>query len=80
MTLVGEIERLGRAAESGEMTEQEAVRQLLLVARLTPLSAEGMIKDWRGAVERYEEAGRKMVEATAELARMAGKTKDRGDA
>ena len=80
MTLVGEIERLGRAAESGEMTEQEAVRQLLLVARLTPLSAVGMIKDWRGAVERYEEAGRKMVEATAELARMAGKTKDRGDA
>jgi hypothetical protein len=74
MAIVDEVRRLGLAAERGEMSAQEAVSELLKVARLTPLAAAGMIRDWRGAVERYEDAGRRMVEATAELARMAGKT------
>jgi hypothetical protein len=54
------------------MTEQEAVRELLGVARLTQAGAEGMIRDWRGAVADYEEFGRLMVQATAEGARRAG--------
>ena len=71
MTLVGEIERLGRAASRGEMTEQEATAELLKVARLTPASAAAMIKDWRGAVDGYEEFGCLMVKWTAEGARRA---------
>jgi hypothetical protein len=66
MTIVGEVQRLGRAVECGEMTEQEAVAQLLQVAQIQPGPAAEMIRDWRGAVAQYEEAGRLMVRVTAE--------------
>jgi hypothetical protein len=71
MTIIGEVERLGRAVERREMTEQEAVGQLLKVARLPPRSATEMIKDRRAAVDAYEEFGRNMVKLTAEGARRA---------
>ncbi len=71
MAIVDEVRRLGLAAERGEMTEQQAAGELLKVARLAPEEAVGMIRDWRGAVEGYEEFGRQMVQATAEGARRA---------
>ena len=71
MTIVGEVERLGRAVERGEMTGQEGVRQLLEVAGLTPRSAAEMIRDWRTAVKQYEEMGRQLVQVTGHLAAKA---------
>ena len=70
-TIVGELERLGLAVEYGVMTEQEAVRLFLQVARIMPGPAAVMIKDWRGAVAAYEEWGRQVAETTGKLARTA---------
>jgi len=70
-TIVGELERLGLAVEYGVMTEQEAVRLFLQVARIMPGPAAVMIKDWRGAVAAYEEWGRQVAETTGKMARAA---------
>ena len=71
VTIIGELERLGRAADLGEISQQEAVDQFRQVADVTPAAAADLIKDWRGGVAQYEEWSRQVVEMAGHFARKA---------
>jgi hypothetical protein len=56
MALVDDIERLGRAVETGKAMQPEAVRELMKLADggLTERGATEEIDDWQGARARYQ--------------------------
>lgn len=72
-TIIDALERLGRAAELGEMSQQQAADQFRQVADVTPSAAVSLIKDWRGGVAQYKAWSRQMAEGIAYFADQAAR-------